>query len=207
MTATKHIYLMKPVGMAGPIKIGCSQFVGNRLAAIGTWSPFPLEIIYSAPGEHTLERNLHKCFADLHSHHEWFHPGARLLKAVEKLLAGVPIEEAIDLSDVRGSILNYGKGSKACAPIMEGYRSYCARIRHAETRASKQMKRRLFAPSDVQGIIKRWLGFVEYRRPKKPVRPTEAEFTRLEEVLSDPVAHFVTWEVKHRKPELVEVAA
>lgn len=95
---------MKPVGFPGPIKIGCSRMVDERLVQLAAWSPFPLEIIYSEAGEHELERNLHRCFADYHSHLEWFHPGERLIRALELLVAGASIAEAIDLSDVRGSI-------------------------------------------------------------------------------------------------------
>lgn len=100
----KRVYFMKPVGMVGPIKIGCSRMVDDRLMQIAAWSPFPLEIVYSEPGEHVLERQLHRCFADYHSHLEWFHPGERLLSSLQKMKGGASIAEAVDLNDVHGSI-------------------------------------------------------------------------------------------------------
>jgi hypothetical protein len=100
----KHVYFMRPVGMVGPIKIGCSRMLQDRLVQMATWSPFPLEIVYSEPGEHELERTLHRCFADYHSHLEWFHPGERLVAALNAMVAGAKIAEAVDLTDLRGSI-------------------------------------------------------------------------------------------------------
>lgn len=190
----KHIYFIKPVGSVGPIKIGCSKFVGERLEAIALWSPTPLEVIYQEQGGHDLERNLHRCFADLHSHHEWFHPGERLLKAIQKLNAGMKIADAIDLSDERGSILKTaGKGSRPESAEKKGLRSYKCRIRHAVDRAEKITKRRRFAPLDVENIIERWEGFAGFGVPSRPKRPTDAEFARLDEFLSDPVLHCVKY--------------
>lgn len=118
MTYGKRIYFIKPVGMVGPIKIGCSGMVTERLVQIAAWSPFPLEIVYSEPGEHELERRLHRCFADYHSHLEWFHPGERLIAALEKLKAGSRIAEAIDLDDLRGSIfMSNGKKCLGTRPV------------------------------------------------------------------------------------------
>jgi len=118
---TKRIYFMKPVGLPGPIKIGCSRMVNERLVQLAAWSPWPLEIIYSEAGEHELERTLHRCFADYHSHLEWFHPGERLTRALERLVASdSSIAEAIDLSDVRGSIfMSNGKKHLGQRPTVE----------------------------------------------------------------------------------------
>lgn len=98
------IYFIKPKGMAGPIKIGCSDRPPKRLEALAHWSPFELEIIVTIPGTIKLEGNIHECFADVHSHHEWFHPSTELLVAIEKLKAGIPVGEAIDLSARKGQI-------------------------------------------------------------------------------------------------------
>lgn len=205
--AVKHIYFMKPIGMIGPIKIGCSGFVGERLVQLSTWSPIPLEVIHSEPGEHTLERKIHRAFADIHSHHEWFHPGPRLLRAIEQLKGGVPLADAIDLNDDRGSIYKHGKGSKACAPIMEGYRSYSCRIRHAEDKAGRTRGGRWYVPVDVELIMNRWLGNNGYGKPKTPKRPTDAEFARMEAVLTAPTDHLIPYEVRFPKPKTVGAAA
>lgn len=117
---SKRIYFIKPIGMPGPIKIGCSRLVESRLINIMAMSPFPLEIVYSEAGEHQLERQLHRCFADYHSHLEWFHPGERLIKAIEKMKRGAKIAEAVDLSDVRGSIfMSNGKKHLGIPPRKE----------------------------------------------------------------------------------------
>jgi len=119
--AQKHIYFIKPVGMIGPIKIGYSAFVGGRLLQLAAWSPFPLEVIYSEPGPSHVERALHRCFADYHSHLEWFHPGERLVSAIKQLVAGSTIAEAIDLSDERGSIfMPNGRKANKAIPLSGG---------------------------------------------------------------------------------------
>lgn len=190
----KHVYFIKPVGAAGPIKIGCSMYVKERLATLALWSPAPLEVIYEEEGGHDIERKLHKCFADLHSHHEWFHPGERLIQALSKLKSGMKISEAVDLSDNRGSIHSaHGKGSRPESDVRKGHRSYKCRIRHAVNRAQKITKSRRFSPRDIEQIMSRWDGVTGYKMPANPIRPTPKEFARLDEFLSDPVRHCITY--------------
>ncbi|MCO5129765.1 MAG: GIY-YIG nuclease family protein [Xanthobacteraceae bacterium] len=104
MSAASYIYFIKPEGMTGPIKIGCSSVPLGRLSNLSTWSPFALEIVATVEGGQQLERNIHECFADLHSHREWFHAGPRLIEAIGKIKSGVPVERAINLSHRIGSI-------------------------------------------------------------------------------------------------------
>ena len=99
-----YVYFIKPVGLPGPIKIGHSFEPKARLGSFLAWSPIPLEIIHTMPGTPALERNIHECFVDCHSHREWFHPHPRLLGAVEALKEGTPVDEAIDLSTRLGSL-------------------------------------------------------------------------------------------------------
>lgn len=99
------IYFLRPVGMVGPIKIGSSWKPADRMRTFMAWSPFPLEVITTTAGGVQLERNIHNCFADAHSHSEWFHPVPRLLKAIEDIKAGMPVAEAIDLNNQRGNVL------------------------------------------------------------------------------------------------------
>lgn len=93
-----YIYFMRPLGCDGPIKIGISNRPLVRLDALARWSPEPLELITTIPGNFSLESNIHDCFADLHSHHEWFHASPALIEFVRKVASGVPVAEAIDLS-------------------------------------------------------------------------------------------------------------
>lgn len=101
---TPQVYFMRPVGMEGPIKIGYSRHARSRLAALSNWSPVPLEIVLVIDGTSALEKNIHDCFADSHSHREWFHASPRLLAAIEAMKSGVPVEQAIDLSAPVGSV-------------------------------------------------------------------------------------------------------
>jgi hypothetical protein len=100
----REVYFLKPVGMDGPIKIGCGFEPRERLGAYTAWSPYPLEIILTIPGSLDLERNIQDCFLDCHSHSEWFHASPRLLAAIADMQAGVRPEEAIDLSKRLGSL-------------------------------------------------------------------------------------------------------
>lgn len=100
----KFIYFIRVRRDDGPVKIGCSWHPMDRLVSLTTWCPYPLDILATIPGDFTVERQVQNCFADLHTHREWFLPDPRLLAAVERLKAGVPLEDAIDLTDVRGDI-------------------------------------------------------------------------------------------------------
>jgi hypothetical protein len=113
------IYFIKPKGMAGPIKIGCSDKPALRLYAQMVASPFPLEIMVSIPGDRNLERNLHECFADCHSHCEWFHPNKRLIDGIAALQAGATVSEAFDLNRRTGSIELRGRRRGAKVRLVE----------------------------------------------------------------------------------------
>jgi hypothetical protein len=85
-TAMKEVYFIKPIDMAGPIKIGCSIDHAQRAEHFCRWSPLPLELIGSVPGTHQDEAFLHNCFIDAHSHGEWFHPIPRLVSIIPLIL-------------------------------------------------------------------------------------------------------------------------
>ena len=82
------VYFIKPIGMAGPIKIGCSQSPDIRRSSLETWSPFPLEIIAELGGNEVLERRFHTKFAASRRTREWFDVSAALLTAIEQIQAG-----------------------------------------------------------------------------------------------------------------------
>jgi len=104
MRQATFVYFMRMVSGVGPVKIGCSENPAMRLSTYGTWSPYPLEIVAQIPGSRELEWNIHDCFFDLHSHREWFHPSPRIATVIDKLKAGVAIEQAMDLADIRGCV-------------------------------------------------------------------------------------------------------
>lgn len=99
-----RIYFIKPVGQDGPIKIGFSNFDKARLGAMMSWSPVPLEIIASVPGSLALEKQVHDCFADCHSHREWFRAEPQLLDFIQKVKSGIAIADAVDLSRPVGNV-------------------------------------------------------------------------------------------------------
>lgn len=135
MSRNSYIYFMKPVGMDGPIKIGCSYLPERRLSTLATWSPFKLEIITTIAGGQRLERNIHECFADFHSHREWFRAGQRLLDAISRLKAGEPVERVINLNNRVGSIrkgrcggANWGEQTRQKMSILHRVRFALKRI-------------------------------------------------------------------------------
>ena len=101
---TEQIYFLRATSGEGPIKIGYSTNVQSRLESFMRWSPVPLAVILVIPGTSRLECNIHSCFADDHSHGEWFNPSDRLVTAIERMQAGVAVSDAIDLTDIRGNV-------------------------------------------------------------------------------------------------------
>lgn len=85
MTGRSFVYFIKPMFMDGPIKIGVSECPQKRIESLAVWSPFQLEIVAQAPGELSDEQFIHSCFADVHSHKEWFNASPLLLKTIEKV--------------------------------------------------------------------------------------------------------------------------
>lgn len=85
----RFIYVLRPVGAEGPLKIGCSCWPWGRLKTLAAWSPVPLELAAMAPGDFALEERLHAKFEHLRLHGEWFRAEPELLKAVEALARGV----------------------------------------------------------------------------------------------------------------------
>lgn len=65
------IYFIQGVE-GGPIKIGYSRNPSQRLAALQTTSPVPLEILFECPGDRRCEQILHAEFAEGRLYGEWF---------------------------------------------------------------------------------------------------------------------------------------
>ena len=186
----KYVYFIKPVGMSGPIKIGCSDAPSARLAALATWSPFPLEIIATIPGGYALERNIQECFLDVHSHREWFHGAPRLQSAIAKLAAGVSVEDAIDLSDRKGSITS-GRKRKPWAPETRASFALMMRVIAAEKRAARMSGERRLAHPDIHALMRQWRGVGDMPAGLR---------TLVDELVADPVAATLT--IKQRWPEI-----
>lgn len=181
---TRYVYFFKPVGMDGPIKIGFSDVPANRLAIIASWSPIPLEMLVTIPGSAALEHNLHDCFNDCHSHLEWFHPSPRLLACIEALKSGIPVEEAVDLTDRRGTARK-GEGTKR-KPWSEARRRYMtwtARLRQAEKVAGAAAGEETFMPERASELLAS-MGHGS--------SPSEEDIAFLESVVASPKNHCLT---------------
>ena len=70
----KEIYFIQIQPPIGPVKIGISKSVCNRLATLQTANPYSLELLYSYPGTNEDEQDLMQYWKDYSMKGEWFHP-------------------------------------------------------------------------------------------------------------------------------------
>lgn len=76
------VYFIRAIGGHGPIKIGKSGNVRERLAQLNAGSPYPLEVLATLPGGDAQERQLHSLFSDSRERGEWFTATVALLAVV-----------------------------------------------------------------------------------------------------------------------------
>ena len=183
-----QVYFMRPVGMPGPIKIGCSSVPLSRVEVLSVWSPFPLEIAVAISGSWALEQALHSVFAECHSHREWFFATPKLLRLIDALKSGTPIEEAVDLTASTGSIRLKQK-RKEYTPQQRSRLSYMGKLRHArarQERAEGLVEDALSEPIDIVDFLGIYSG---WKRDGHNL--TQSEVGRLEEVIARPDLHMV----------------
>lgn len=77
------IYAIKPVGEAGPVKIGNSIDPEHRVPTLALCSPVALELIGYFKASKKLERRIHRALWRDHSHREWFSASANVLEFCE----------------------------------------------------------------------------------------------------------------------------
>lgn len=186
----KHVYFIKPVGMDGPIKIGCSTKPVGRLTTFSAWSPFPLELIGSVPGDFADEGRLHRRFSDLHTRKEWFMSSPLLRQTIERILSGVSIKEACRDIKPKQPIRNQKR--PAATDDRRLFLRYGSRIRKA-THAlwQRDLGGNFHAPDDVKAIMHNWR--CDRMNNHLPITPTGEQFARLEEFLADPKKYSVFW--------------
>jgi Meiotically up-regulated gene 113 len=78
------IYLIKPVGKRGPVKIGVANNPEDRLAGLQCGSPLQLEIVGLISGDYALERALHHRLRDDRLHGEWFRWSPELAQLIRE---------------------------------------------------------------------------------------------------------------------------
>jgi hypothetical protein len=185
MTASSRVYFIKPVGMDGPIKIGCSALPEKRLADLMAWSPLPLEVIGSVAGTINDEQFLHGCFAHIHSHREWFHSSLPLRNMISEIIAAGSIAPARAAMKPTGSIRKGGR--KNWTPDQRKQSSYGHRIRWALNKLRREDETEIVyatVPDEVRAIMTKWHGNPYRGRPGPPA--TDAEVARLEAFLANP---------------------
>lgn len=80
---TDCVYFIEAVG-SGRVKIGIASTLRHRISSIACHSPFPLIALLTIPGNEKEERELHKRFAHLRVHREWFLLQGELLDYIEE---------------------------------------------------------------------------------------------------------------------------
>lgn len=170
----RFVYFIRPIGMEGPIKIGCSNSPPARLQSLMSWSPLPLEVVATVPGSFDLEFKVHECFLDLMQHREWFRADPRLTAAIERIAAGEPISQVLDFS--KRTRRQSPQARKFAADPMARLRcSFSHRRSWAERRGEN-------IPEDVYQILQNWSGY-RWGNFHGPVLPTDEQLRRLEEAL------------------------
>lgn len=85
------VYFVYADCAAPVVKIGRSQEAKWRLLTLQAQSPIPLALIGLVNAPAGAELALHSCFADEHSHCEWFYASERLLGFVGSLPKGAVV--------------------------------------------------------------------------------------------------------------------
>ena len=83
------VYLLGTPG-SNTVKIGRTTNLRKRLADIQRMSPVPLAALWTHPGGSELETNLHRHFAPLRSHGEWFAFDTDPVQAVNEAVSRRP---------------------------------------------------------------------------------------------------------------------
>jgi hypothetical protein len=106
------VYFIKPIGMDGPIKVGCSFSPDKRRRTLDTWSPFALEIVAQIEGGFDLEHRFHALFVETHQRREWFGWSKRIAATIAAINDGTfnihTLPTAINVS----AAPRKGKGSR-----------------------------------------------------------------------------------------------
>lgn len=88
-SAPGYVYFVRIGAGDGPIKIGTTRDVEQRLAAIAWGSPYPVTLLAVTPGNHVLEHAYHDRFLRHRMSGEWFKPAPAILAEIERINADV----------------------------------------------------------------------------------------------------------------------
>ena len=76
------VYFVRRTDGTGPIKIGCTANLDQRIRALSYHAQADLAVLATAPGSFREERRLHRQFDNDRQEGEWFEPTDALLQAV-----------------------------------------------------------------------------------------------------------------------------
>jgi T5orf172 domain len=191
----KFVYFIRPIGMDGPIKIGCSDTPAKRLATFAPWAPYPLELIGAVPGESNDENFLHRAFANVHSHREWFHSSPELRAAIKTIIESNSVDAARKFLKAKRTIRKSARIVRA--PEHQKFLDLQTQVYAAETKLRKSLGKdgAYGTPSDVAKIVRRWNAQV-YRGAG--FAPTAQELERVNAYLADPASHSIIPEWKKK---------
>jgi len=86
--ADSFVYFLQPANaVTEPVKIGCSALATARAAQLQCWSPHPLALLATAPGDVGDEGAVHRLFAASRYRGEWFWPSSDLMAFIETVKA------------------------------------------------------------------------------------------------------------------------
>lgn len=136
------VYFIRPIGMQGPIKIGCSISPDGRRTALDNWSPFPLEIVAQIEGDFELEHRFHAHFQAHHERREWFTWSQDIEDAITAINAGVFDVET--LPDPMVISCRIGNKPQKRTPEQRLGLSYSLRISHLARRTGYAFRERYY---------------------------------------------------------------
>lgn len=155
MISRPRVYFVRPIGQEGPVKIGFSEIPHDRLVALRSWSPVPLEMIAELPGGQELERRFHALFKADALHGEWFAYSDGLGRVIAEVQAGT-----FDVTTLPAPIcLNANAKGKKWSPE--------ARLAHAlNQRINRLRQNRIDIPGAVQDAMWRFCPPRRYCKPR-----------------------------------------
>jgi hypothetical protein len=78
-----NVYFIQQ-GNGGPVKIGLTTNIENRLKELQQGNPNKLYVLHTTTGGQNLERHLHKMFSNHRIKNEWFTLADEILELIEK---------------------------------------------------------------------------------------------------------------------------
>jgi hypothetical protein len=129
--SARRVYFIKPVGLDGPIKVGCSYSPDGRRKTLETWCPFALEIVAEIDGGIDTERRFHALFVETHLRREWFGWSRRIAATIEAIRDGSFDVAALPAPVFVAKGARRGKGSRSAewSPERRFFAAYHCRRR------------------------------------------------------------------------------